>query len=796
MTETARATPEGPVAELEHALEHGMTEGEYDKVLDTLGRKPTVTELGMYSVMWSEHCSYKSSRVHLRTLPTEGEAVLQGPGENAGAVDLGHGLAGVFKVESHNHPSYIEPYQGAATGVGGILRDIFTMGARPLALLDSLRFGGLDKAKNRFLLDGVVGGIAGYGNCMGIPTVGGEIYFDESYDRNPLVNVMAFGLVPADRIVKARASGEGNPVIYVGAKTGRDGIYGVSLLASATFDAEAAEKRPAVQVGDPFTEKILMEACLELIDRDLLVGMQDMGGAGLTCCTSEMSANSGSGMEIDVAKVPRREKGLSPYEVMLSESQERMLLVCTPERLEDVMAVFDKWDLDAVVIGHVTDDGLVRVLENGAMVAEVPAASLCEDGPCYERPFTEPEPPAAIELASLQADVPSEEVLIRLLRDPSVASKRWVYQQYDQTVRFNTVQRPGGEAAVIWLKEGGSDGGVALAIDGNPFYTALDPAQGARLAVAECSRNVACTGARPLGITNCLNFGSPEQPDRMGQFVAAVRGMGEAARALNVPVTGGNVSFYNETDVTPILPTPVVGAVGLIENVERTVGAGFRNAGDAVVLLGAVDHDAARDLGLGGSAWLRNFHDARVGAPPALDLELEAGLQDLLVAAASEGLLHSAKDCADGGLAVALAEACFVHADGNRTDARQAEAPGGPVAGLMGADVEISAEPVRGSDHESGELDGSSAAAHALLFGETASRVVATVDESQLERLGELAAERGVGLRRIGTVVAEPRLQISVAGEDAGPGARILFADTDMLYRNWAGALAEALETV
>jgi phosphoribosylformylglycinamidine synthase len=771
MSEIAeRTAPEGQIADEPIALEHGMTAEEYAKVCGVLGRQPTVTEIGMYSVMWSEHCSYKSSRVHLKTLPVEGEAVLQGPGENAGAVDLGDGIAGVFKVESHNHPSYIEPYQGAATGVGGILRDIFTMGARPLALLDSLRFGELDSGKNRHLLDGVVGGIAGYGNCMGIPTIGGEVCFDPSYDKNPLVNAMCFGIAPADRIVKAKAEGTDNPVIYVGAKTGRDGIYGVSLLASATFDAEAEEKRPAVQVGDPFTEKVLMEACLEIIEKDLIIGMQDFGGAGLSCATSEMASNSGTGMEIDVALVPRRESGLTPYEVMLSESQERMMLVTTPELLPEVMGIFDKWDLDAVVIGKVTDDGLVRVLDAGVMVAEVPAHSLAEDGPCHNRPYTIAAPHAALRGADLPCDTAPAEVLSTLLRDPNIASKRWVFQQYDQTVRYNTVQRPGGEAAVVWLKEAGSDAAVAISLDGNPWYTGLDARRGTQLAVAEACRNVACTGARPLGITNCLNFGSPEIEARMGQFAAAVKGMGEACVALGVPVTGGNVSFYNETVETPILPTPVIGAVGKLDHYEASVRSGFANAGDRVWLAGAY---ASADAGLGGSAYVRNFHGRQVGAPPTIDLELEARLQKFLVAAAAQRLLGSAKDCSDGGLAVALAEACFTAADMDRTDAVQSAAPVSPIAGIFG--LELTAP---------SSEDG----VHAALFGEAASRVVLSADSANSAALEALAAAHDVPLVAVGTVTTETRLLVEI------DGSAVLDADTAKLHATWAGALAEVME--
>ncbi len=766
-----RTLPAGVTADEKTALEHGMTADEYARVVEILGRAPMLTELGMYSVMWSEHCSYKSSRVHLRTLPSSGPAVLQGPGENAGAVDLGDGLAGVFKVESHNHPSYIEPYQGAATGVGGILRDIFTMGARPLALLDSLRFGKPQVGKNRHLLDGVVGGIAGYGNCMGIPTVGGEICFDSSYDHNPLVNVMCFGVAPADRLIRARADGPGNLVIYVGARTGRDGIYGVSLLASATFDAEAEEKRPAVQVGDPFTEKILMEACLELVGEDLLVGMQDLGGAGLTCSTAELSSNSRTGMRIDIAKVPRRETGLTPYEVMLSESQERMMLVVTAEQLEDVMAVFDKWDLDAVVIGQVTDDGFVQVFDDGELVADVPARSLAEEGPCYERPFAVPEPPPPISAGELACDLHVHDVLFLLLRDPTVASKRWVFQQYDQTVRFNTVQRPGGEAAVIWLKEYGSDAAVALSIDGNPWFSALDAKQGGKLAVAEACRNVACTGAKPLGITNCLNFGSPEVEARMGEFAGAVEGMAEACLALEVPVTGGNVSFYNETAGQPILPTTVVGAVGHLGRYDRSVGAGFRDPGDKILL---IDGANAGDPGLGGSAYVRVVHGARRGAAPSIDLDQEARLQRLLVEAAGAEMLRSAKDCSDGGLAVALAEACFAVADGERTDRGQASAGEVPVEGLLGAHIELDGSPH--GDH------------HAALFGEAPGRVVVTTRPADAERLIALGAAYELPVRVVGEVTAEPKLSVWVEDRPT------IELGVDLLHAAWAGALAAVME--
>ena len=778
---------EGPTADLELALEHGMTEDEYGKVCLVLGRDPTVTELGMYSVMWSEHCSYKSSRSHLRTLPTGGASVLQGPGENAGVVDLGDGWAGVFKVESHNHPSYIEPFQGAATGVGGILRDIFTMGARPLALLNSLRFGLLEQPKNRFLLDSVVAGIAGYGNCIGVPTVGGEIVFDSSYDHNPLVNVMCFGVAPIGQLVLARSDRVGDPVIYVGAKTGRDGIYGVSLLASATFEAGMEEKRPAVQVGDPFTEKLLMESCLELVERGLVVGMQDLGGAGLTCATSEISAKSDRGMEIDVGLVPTRETGMTPYEIMLSESQERMLLVCQRRDMEAVQEVFGKWDLHAVEIGRVTEDGMVRVFDGDRVIAEIPAVSLADDAPLYERPQQQPEMPPELRIETASTPVELESTLLGLLSESTIASKRWVFQQYDHTVRTNTIQRPGGDAAVIRLK--GTRSAVALSIDGNPHYSALDPRQGAALAVAEACRNVACTGARPLAITNCLNFGNPEVGRTMGAFGAAVAGISDACRALQVPVTGGNVSFYNETDRQPILPTPVIGAMGKIENAEQSVPSGFRVPEDLIVLVGSRidaelgDPDGALDWGLGGSVYARLKDGLGYGCPPVLDLEREVAVQRFLVEAAAKNLLRSAHDCSDGGLAVALAEACFASADTDRVDAEQATAGERAPAGLFGGTVELNVSTFLAE----------------RLFGEVPSRVVVSVAPSALTDLMSLCAEYHVPAGSLGVVTAAG----STDGDDQAPRLKVLADErclldvsVNELYATWAGSLAAQMERV
>src|SRR5438874_11906083 len=572
---------------------HGLKPDEYDRIVRFLGREPNLTELGIFSVMWSEHCSYKSSRVHLGTLPTEGPQVLQGPGENAGAVDIGEGLAAVFKIESHNHPSFIEPYQGAATGVGGIIRDIFTMGARPIALLNSLRFGSLEDPTTRRLLEGVVAGIAGYGNSIGIPTVGGEIAFEPSYAGNPLVNVFCLGVAKASDIIKGIASGAGNAVYYVGAKTGRDGIHGATM-ASAEFDERSAEKRPAVQVGDPFMEKLLLEACLEVMRTDALVGIQDMGAAGLTCSTTEMGSRGGAGIEIDVALVPQRESGMTPYEIMLSESQERMLLVVKRGREAEVERIFEKWDLHAVRVGEVTTDGTLRVRNHGEVVAEIPNRALTDDAPVYRRPMSEPsyiKDAQQLSLSALGKPPAATEVFTRLLASPTIASKRWVYRQYDHMVRTNTLVLPGMGAGVVRVK--GTTRALAMSVDCNGRFTYLDPHAGAQLAVAEAARNVACAGAKPIGATNCLNFGNPERPEIMWQFAKAVEGMGAACRALDIPITGGNVSLYNETDGSGVLPTPVIGVVGLIENADNVTGRAFRSAGDVIVFLG----DSRDDLG-------------------------------------------------------------------------------------------------------------------------------------------------------------------------------------------------------
>src|SRR5688500_5936534 len=634
---------------------HGLKPDEYDRIVRALGREPSETELGIFSVMWSEHCSYKSSRIHLRKLPTRGPRVLQGPGENAGAVDIGDGLAAVFKIESHNHPSFIEPYQGAATGVGGIIRDIFTMGARPVALMNSLRFGPMDGehgGRTRRIVEGVVAGIAGYGNSIGIPTVGGEIVFEEPYAGNPLVNVFCLGLAGADALVMGRAEGVGNPVYYVGAKTGRDGIHGATM-ASAEFDDKSAEKRPAVQVGDPFMEKLLLEACLELMKGDALIGVQCMGAAGLTCATSEMGARSGSGIEIDVMHVPQRETGMTAYEIMLSESQERMLLVVKKGRESEVEAIFEKWDLHAAHVGYVTNDGLLRVKDHGTVVAEIPNTALVDEAPVYTRPMTRPsylDEVQRLDVAALP-QVPPPDALFRILASPTVASKRWVYRQYDHMVRTNSIVLAGMGAAVIRVK--GTARALAMSVDGNGRYCFLDPFRGAMLAVAEAARNVACTGAQPIGAIHCLNFGTPERPEIMWQFGEAVRGIGEACRALDVPITGGNVSLYNETDGKAIYPTPVLGVVGLLEDATCTVARAFSRPDDNVILLGETFDE------VGGTEYLKTVHGMVKGQPPRLDMAKERALIELLGRAASARLMRSAHDCSDGGIAVTLAECTF-----------------------------------------------------------------------------------------------------------------------------------------
>jgi len=733
--------------------QHSLTEDEYKKILEILGREPNITELGMFSVMWSEHCSYKSSRVHLKKLPTTGPRVVQGPGENAGAVDIGDGLCVVFKMESHNHPSFIEPYQGAATGVGGILRDVFTMGARPIALLDSLRFGGLDSAKNRHLMRGVVAGIAGYGNCMGVPTVGGEVRFDDIYSLNPLVNAFCLGVAHKDRIFRGTAEGVGNPVIYFGSKTGRDGIHGATM-ASDAFDDESEQKRPTVQVGDPFQEKLLLEACLELMANDLLVGIQDMGAAGLTSSSCEMASRAGNGIELDLTHVPRREPGMTPYELMLSESQERMLMVAKAGKEDECLSICRKWDLDVAVVGKVTGDGRLRVLDQGQVVAEIPAKALADDGPRYERPYS---PPAYQDmLTNLNYDsIPdvkdANAALLTLLSSPTIASKRWVYEQYDHMVRTNTIVRPGSDAAVVRIK--GTNKAVAMTVDCNGRYCLLHPYEGARLAVVEAARNLVCSGAEPIGLTDCLNFGNPERPDIMWQFVLAIEGLKDACEHFNIPIVSGNVSFYNETNGLSIYPTPMLGMVGLIDEADRAMTQWFRDEGDAIVLLGKTRED------LGGSEYLKVLQHREQGSPPFLSLDIEKALQDFALKVIHEGLVQSAHDCSDGGLAVALAECCV----------------SGPRA-AQGAVVKLGLGSLRRD---------------ALLFGESQSRIILSTRPTAVESILSRAAEAGVPAAQIGTV-GGGRLVIEVEPGKVSDGCRI-----DLPIRQvsdcWVHAIEEQL---
>ena len=739
---------------------HNLTPEEFNRIKDLLGREPNLVELGVFSVMWSEHCSYKSSRIHLKRLPIAGERVIVPPGENAGVVDVGDGWCAAFKIESHNHPSFIEPFQGAATGVGGILRDIFTMGARPIAALNSLRFGSLDNPKNgtrnRSLLAGVVAGIAHYGNAFGVPTVGGEVSFDDAYALNPLVNAFALGLVRRDQIFFGKATGVGNPVLYVGAKTGRDGIHGATM-ASAEFDEAALEKRPTVQVGDPFLEKLLLEACLEAMRSGAVAGIQDMGAAGLTCSTCEMAARGDSGIEIDLSLVPQRETGMTAYEMLLSESQERMLIVAHKGREREAADIFRKWDLDAVVIGEVRDDNRMRVLHNGEVVCDVPVKALTDEAPVYQRPMKAvssfeslvsssngessgaatneslSHPPSTETNSQLETqDSKLDEALLRLLSSPNLASKEWVYRQYDHMVRTNTAVLPGADAAVVRIKE--TRRALAIALDGNGRYCAANPREGAKLIVAEAARNVVCVGAQPIAITNCLNFASPERPEVMWAFSEVIDGMAEACKAFDTPVISGNVSFYNETEGRGILPTPVIGMVGLIDDVRRVIQPGFKNAGDFIALLGATRDDLsiseyARLIEAGSMDQL-----TRDGRVPALDLEAELAVQAACLRAAAVGLLRSAHDCADGGLAVALAECCFSSL--NRP--------------AVGADIDIT-----------GDFDLAT-----RLFSETPSRIIISFDQAALGDIEEIVAAASCPMSLLGTVGSD-RLRIGSDGETA-----------------------------
>jgi phosphoribosylformylglycinamidine synthase II len=697
---------------------HQLTRSEYDKIVTLLGREPTYTELGIFSVMWSEHCSYKSSRLHLKKLPTRSKLVLQGPGENAGIIDIGGEYAIAFKIESHNHPSFIEPFQGAATGVGGILRDIFTMGARPIAVMDALRFGPLDKARNRRILEGVVSGISHYGNCFGVPTVGGECVFESCYSGNPLVNVFALGVFKKDEVFYGKATGIGNPVIYVGAKTGRDGIHGATM-ASGEFTEESKQKRPNVQVGDPFMEKLLLEACLEAMKTGAVVGIQDMGAAGLTCSTCEMGSRAGTGIEIDLKLVPQRETGMTPYEIMLSESQERMLLVAARGREDEVFQVFRKWGLDAVTVGVVTDDGVLRVRNHGEIVAEIPNRDLADEAPLYDRPYTKPYRPAPYQApplpdrsSHLQAD------LINLLASPDLCSKRWIWEQYDYTVRTNTVVGPGSDAAVIRIKETATS--IAMSLDGNQRYCALDPREGTKLIVAECCRNLSTVGALPVAATNNLNFGNPERPEIMAQLVESIEGMAEACSFFETPITGGNVSLYNETLGEGIYPSPVMGIVGLMI-IGQPVPMHFQSPGREIILLGGLGN--CDTVHFGGTEYAKVILKGFWGLPPALDMDYEKRVHTAMRRIAEAGLAESAHDLSDGGLAVTLAESSF---------------------GASGVGANI-------------DLD-SGLRPEFLLFHEGPSRIL--ISTSEPTRVHQIARQFGVESTHIGVTMKE-RLRIS-----------------------------------
>jgi phosphoribosylformylglycinamidine synthase subunit PurL len=716
--ESVQVRPGDPAITPPLVEEHGISREEYEKILGILGREPTFTELGVFSAMWSEHCGYKNSRPLLRTLPTQAPWVLQGPGENAGVIDVGEGIAIAFKIESHNHPSAVEPYQGAATGVGGILRDVFTMGARPIAVLNSLRFGELDgpqAARVRYLFAGVVRGIGDYGNCVGIPTVGGEVYFDSAYEGNPLVNAMAIGMMKREELITAAAEGVGNPIMAVGSRTGRDGIHGATF-ASAELSEESEAKRPMVQVGDPFTEKLLLEASLELIRSGFIVGIQDMGAAGLVSSSTEMAARGGTGVDIEITRVPVRERSMTPYEILLSETQERMLVVAHQGREEDVRAILGKWDLEAETIGHVTDTGRYVVRENGTIVVDIPGEPLVTACPTYTREGRESPrierlrswTPA--ELQPLPEERDPTWTLRRLLDAPSIASKAWVYEQYDTTVRTNTVVGPGSDAAVMRLR--GTRKAIAATVDGNGRYVYLNPYVGGKIAVAEAARNLVCSGALPLAITDNLNFGNPLKPEVYHQLSEAIRGIGEACTVLDTPVTGGNVSLYNENPRGAIYPTPTIGMVGLVEDLDHITTAAFQAPGEVVVLLGSNTAE------LGGSEYLKVVHGTVAGDAPSLDLDRERGLQRALLDAIRAGLVRSAHDVADGGLAVALVESAF--GSGRR----------------FGVDVEL----------------GDALPTNALLFGEAQSRVVVSCRPEELDGLMERMSRAGVPAARIGVV--------------------------------------------
>ncbi len=757
--------------------QHGLSPGEYDKIKELMGREPNFTELGVFSVMWSEHCSYKSSRVHLKRLPTTGPRVIVPPGENAGVVDIGDDWCVAFKVESHNHPSFIEPFQGAATGVGGILRDVFTMGARPIAAMNSLRFGPINSPpyeggvaaaladgvvvsdtktinRNKSILKGCVEGIGFYGNCFGVPTVGGEVVFDESYSFNPLVNAFALGIVRKDQIFFGKASGIGNPVLYAGAKTGRDGIHGATM-ASAEFDEEALEKRPTVQVGDPFLEKLLLEACLEAMRSGAIEGIQDMGAAGLTSSSVEMAARAGTGLEIDLSRVPQRETGMTSYEMMLSESQERMLIVARKGHEKEVVEIFNKWDLDCVVIGTVVEGNRLKIFHNGRIEADLPVFALTDEAPKYERPMTNPSPKSNVQSPKSDLGLSTLDIgqaLKELLASPNICSKRWVYEQYDTMVRTNTAILPGADAAVIRVKE--TRRGIAMCLDGSGKFTSIDPREGAKLATAEAARNVACVGAKPIAVTNCLNFASPERPEVMWSFSEVIDGMAEACRAFETPVVSGNVSFYNETDGRGILPTPVIGMVGLIEDMRKVVTHGFKRDGDLIAVLGTTRDDLAA------SEYAQTFIGQRTndlvtaGRLPHIDLEQERRVQATLLALIDKCLVRSAHDCSDGGLAVAIAE-CYFSSLGREA---------------IGAAIDL----------KNGDLSYES-----LLFGETPSRIVISFSPEDLIKVSALASDCPFEL--IGRVGGE-NLRFAISGKEV---AEVPVAEIEGV---WAGALEKQLD--
>ena len=743
----------------EIVAQHGFTPEEYEKVLEIMGHEPSLTELGIFSVMWSEHCSYKSSRVHLKRLPVTGERVIVPPGENAGVVDIGDDWCVAFKVESHNHPSFIEPFQGAATGVGGILRDVFTMGARPIAAMNSLRFGKPDDAKygrrNKAILKGCVDGIAHYGNCFGVPTVGGEVVFDEAYNLNPLVNAFALGIVRKDQIFFGKAEGIGNPVLYVGAKTGRDGIHGATM-ASAEFDDETLEKRPTVQVGDPFLEKLLLEACLEAMRSGAIAGIQDMGAAGLTSSSVEMASRAGTGLELDLTLVPQRETGMTAYEMLLSESQERMLIVAKSGREKQVVDIFKKWDLDAVVIGKVVEGNRLKVFHNGKLEADIPVDTVTDSAPKYDRQMDG----SRFKVQGLKFKIEDQkpktknldEVLKMLLAAPNICSKRWVYEQYDYMVRTNTAILPGADAAVVRVKE--TRRAIAMCLDGNGKFAAINPREGAKLIVAEAARNNVCVGAKPIAVTNCLNFASPERAEVMWSFSETIDGIKEACEAFETPVISGNVSFYNETDGKGILPTPTIGMVGLLEDVRKLITHGFKSEGDLIAILGTTGDDLAASeyaqtiLGLTTDQLIAN------GELPEIDLNLEKRVQQTLLKLADEFLLKSAHDCSDGGLAVTIAESCFASLNRQR----------------IGAEIDLKNENL---------------SAESFLFGETPSRIVISFAPENTEKVKEIVGNCPFEI--VGKV-SDADLKIKINNEEK------ISASIDRLETIWKTALEDKLK--